>query len=194
MRTYLLLLWLLIAPALAAPVTTFEGGTGNTRTETFTVNGPWRLSWGLEGTALKVFVRHADSSQAVGKPISQALSGSGSMDFSKPGPYYLYIECVGTYKLSVEELGGGASTLPVFTGGTERKGTAVFQAPEGWGYRVTGQGTVLKVTLYDANRSQVQEPVKLVGAGTVERTVGKAGKYFFMIQSAGSYRIELFRK
>lgn len=190
MRCFLLLL--LITSALAAP-RTFEGGTGNTRTETFTVNGPWRLNWELEGTALKVFVHHADTSQAVGKPISQALSGAGSMDFSKAGPYYLHIECVGSYHLSVEEL-GDASTLPVFTGGTERKGTAVFDAPEGWGFRAIGQGTVLKVTLYDANRNPVGQPVKLVGSGTAERYVGKAGKYFFMIQSAGSYRVEVYRK
>lgn len=193
MRCFLLLL--LTTMALAAPVKNFEGGTGNTRTETFTVSGPWRLNWDLQGTALKVFVHHADTSQAVGKPISQALSGSGSMDFAKAGPYYLHIECVGTYHLAVQELGGSASSsLPVFTGGTERKGTAVFEAPEGWGYRATGQGTVLKVTLYDSNRNQVGEPVKLVGSGTSERYVGKAGKYFFMIQSAGGYRVEVFGK
>lgn len=194
MRTLLFLLLLLLQPGLAAPVATFEGGTEVTRTETFTVNGPWRLNWGLEGTALKVFVHHADTSQAVGKPISQAMSGSGSMDFGKAGPYYLEVKSVGHYKLTVEELGGGASTLPVFTGGTERKGTAIFDAPEGWGYRVTGTGTVLEVTLYDANRNEVGEPVQLVGSGTVTRSVGKAGKYFFMIKSAGTYRVEVYKK
>lgn len=183
---------LLTGLALARPVTTFEGGTENTTTQRFQVDGPWKLSWDFKGAALKVQI-YSDAAGPSAKPIAQAGSGKGSMTVEKGGSFWLEIESAGSYKLNVDTLEGSAASLPVFEGGLERKGTSVFNAPAGWKFRYTSTGGVLKITLYDANRNEVGAPAILLGAGTAERSVGKAGQYFFMIQSAGGYKIEVLK-
>lgn len=176
----------------AAPVTSFDGGTENRTTERFQVNGPWKLSWDFQGAALKVQV-YSDAAGPSAKPISQAGSGRGSMTVEKGGTFWLEVKSAGTYRLNVETLEGGAASLPVFEGGMERKGTSVFNAPAGWKFRYSTSGGVLKITLYDAQRNEVGSPAVLLGAGTAERQVGKAGQYFFMIQSTGDYKIEVLK-
>lgn len=188
----LLLALLLAGSACANPVTSFEGGTTSTMTEKFRVDGPWKLSWQFEGTALRVEI-FSDKAGASANPIRQAGSGSGSMDIEKPGTYWLHIKSVGDYHIDIDSREAAAApSLPVFEGNLERKGTSVFTAPAGWGFRYSGQG-VLKVTLYDERRNPVGSPVALLGGGTGERKVGTPGKYFFMIQSTGPYRIEIFK-
>lgn len=185
-----LFFWLaLSAAACCAPVVSFEGGTENRTTERFQVDGPWKLNWDFQGMALKVFI-YSDKAGPTAKPIAQAGSGKGSIDISHPGTYWLEIKSVGSYRLNVDT--ANASALPVFEGNLERKGTPVFDAPSGWGYRWNAQG-VFKATLYDDRRNPVGTPTVQVGGGSGERVVGKAGKYFFMIQSSGPYRIEVFQ-
>lgn len=186
---YLFAIVLLTGIAWATPVTTFEGGTANLTTERFTVNGPWKLSWDFQGTALKVSIL-TDKSAVNAKPIAQAGSGKGSMTIEKGGTFWLQVKAVGNYKLTVETLEGASASLPVFEGGMERKGTSVFTAPEGWRYRFTSSG-VFKATLYDANRNEVGSPGVLIGGGTGEVKVGKAGKYFFLIQATAPYKLEV---
>ncbi|MFN8606285.1 MAG: hypothetical protein U0931_02050 [Vulcanimicrobiota bacterium] len=185
-----LLMLLCLSSALAAqPLASFEGGTERKTTEKFRVNGPWKLVWHFEGAALKVFI-HSDVSAPSAKPISQAGSGDGSLSIEKGGLFWLDIESAGDYRLTVEKQ--SATALPVFEGNLERKGTSVFTAPSGWGFRYSGQG-VLKVTLYDAQRNPVGSPVVLLGGGTGSQMVNKPGQYFFMIQSTGPYRIEIYK-
>lgn len=195
MRVFLIVLLLSSFPCLAE--TRFEGGTGNLTTQKFSVNSAWRLHWDFQGSGLKVWVHHADTSRAVGKPIKQALDGTGSMDFQKPGTYYLKIKSVGDYTLRVEELARDNSTaggsLPVFSGGTERKGTSIFTVPDKWGFRASSEGPVLKVTLYTVDRKQIGSPLVVLG-GSSDRYVGPGGKYFMMIQAAGPYRIETYQR
>lgn len=187
---YLLVVFLLLTSfCWATPVTTFSGGTENSTTDRFVVDGPWKLSWDFQGTALKVFI-HTDGSSINAKPISQAGAGKGSMTIERGGTFWLEVKSVGEYKLTVEQQAKGASTLPVFEGGLERKGTSVFTAPEGWRFRYQSTG-VLKATLYDAKQNQVGQPAILIGGGQAEMKVGKAGQYFFMIQSSGTYKIEV---
>ena len=178
--------------AFAEPVTTFQGTDGRIKTKIFEVDGPWELEWDFQGTGLRVEVYHADTSRAVGNPIRQAGTGKGQMNFQKPGPYYLEIKSVGNYTIDVLE--SSTSELPVYSGGTERKGTPIFTVPEGWGYRWTFEGAAMKLTLFDKNRNQIGNPVSQIGGGSGQRVVGKAGKYFMMIQSSGNYRIELFQQ
>lgn len=186
----ILLLLLALTTALAAqPVTSFHGGTERKTTNRFTVNGPWKLVWHFQGAALKVFI-HSDVSAPSAKPISQAGSGDGSLSIEKGGTFWLDIESAGDYQLSVEKQ--SASALPVFEGNLERKGTSVFTAPKGWGFRYSGEG-VLKATLYDAQRNEVGAPVVLLGGGSGSQMINKPGQYFFMIQSTGPYRIEIFK-
>lgn len=191
MTRYLLAALLLTSLAWATPVTSFEGGTANRTTERFTVDGPWKLSWDFQGTALKVLIL-TDNSAVNAKPISQAGSGKGSLTIEKGGTFWLQVKSVGDYKLTVDKLTSAtpSALLPVFEGGMERKGTSVFTAPEGWRYRYSSNG-VFKATLYDANRNEVGSPVMLVGGGVGEVQVGKAGKYFFMIQATAPYKIEV---
>lgn len=183
---------LLLAPAWAEPQPSFSGSDGRRKTEVFEVDGPWELKWDFQGTALRVEVYHADTSRAVGNPIRQAGTGQGQMSFQKLGPYYLEIKSVGHYQIQVEESVAGDS-FPVYSGGTERKGTPIFSVPEGWGFRWDFKGAALKLTLFDSTRNQVGEPVSVVGGGTGERIIGTPGQYFLMIQSTGQYRVELFK-
>lgn len=177
----------------AAPLKVFEGNTESSKKE-LTVKGPWKLSWNFEGTALRVDILNPDGRPGA-NPIRQAGSGSGSMTVEKGGSFLLDISSAGHYNLQVEELGGSAgSGLPVFEGNLERKGTSVFTAPAGWSYRCSSDGGILKATLYDAQRNPVGEPVTLLGTGSLTRPVGKAGSYFFMIQSTGHYRIEVLSR
>ena len=186
----ILLLLLCLTSALAAqPVASFQGGTERTTTKHFKVSGPWKLIWHFQGTALKVFI-HADVSAPGAKPISQAGPGDGSLSIEKGGTFWLDVESVGIYQLTVENQ--SASALPVFEGNLERKGTSVFTAPSGWGFKYSGQG-VLKATLYDAQRNPVGSPVVLLGGGSGSQMVNKAGQYYFMIQSTGPYRIEIIK-
>jgi hypothetical protein len=185
----LLLCLALTAAAWCEPVTSFEGGTENRTTERFQVNGPWKLSWDFQGMALKVFI-YTDRAGPTAKPIAQAGSGKGSIDIAHPGTYWLEIKSVGTYKMNVET--ADVNALPVFEGNLERKGTPVFTAPKGWGYRWNAQG-VFKATLYDEQRNRVGTPAVGVGGGSGESVIGKPGKYFFMIQSSGPYRIQIFQ-
>lgn len=187
---FLLILLLLTGLASAQ---SFEGDTGNIKTRVFETSGPWKLNWDFQGTGLKVFIYHADTSKAVGEPIRQAGHGQGAISMKKAGKFYLEIRSVGHYKLSVEEGTADAAALPSYSGNTERKGSPVFEAPKKWGFRCSSQGTVLKVTLYDANRKEVGEPIALIGGGTTTRYVGTPGKYFFMFQSVGPYQIELYQ-
>lgn len=188
--TIILTTLLLGSLAWASPVTSFEGGTANQTTEKFTVDGPWKLSWDFQGTALKVFIL-TENSSVNAKPIAQAGSGKGSMTIEKGGIFWLQVKSVGEYKLSVDKMdGANAGSLPVFEGGMERKGTSVFTAPEGWRYRFTSSG-VFKATLYDANRNEVGAPGMLIGGGTGEVKVGKGGKYFFLIQATAPYKLEV---
>lgn len=174
----------------AAPLKTFEGNTENSKKE-LQIKGPWKLSWDFEGTALRVDILSPEG-QPGANPIRQAGSGRGSMTVEKGGSFLLEISSAGHYRLSIEELDGSAgSTLPVFEGNLERKGSSVFTAPTGWSYRCSCSGGVLKATLYDAQRNPVGEPVTLLGGGSVTRKVEKAGSYFFMIQSTGPYKIEV---
>ena len=83
------------------------------------------------------------------------------------------------------------SSLPVFQGEAERKGSAVFMAPPGWRFRYSVSGGSLKILLFDSEKNQVGESAWLKGGGSGERLVGKAGKYSFMIQSRGRYKIEV---
>lgn len=188
MRIVLLLLCLTSA-LMAQPVVSFEGATERKTTERFQVKGPWKLTWHFQGAALKVFI-HADASAPGAKPISQAGSGDGSLSIEKGGTFWLDIESAGNYQISVENQ--NASALPVFEGNLERKGTSVFTAPSGWGFRYSGQG-VLKATLFDAQRNPVGAPVVLLGGGSGTQMIHKAGQYFFMIQSTGPYRIEIIK-
>lgn len=178
----------------AVQAQTFEGGTGKVKTRVFETKGPWKLNWDFQGMGLKVFVYHADTSRAVGEPIRQALDGRGSISMKKAGRFYLEIRSTGDYKISVEEGTASASALPSYSGGTERKGSPVFDAPKGWGFRCSSQGTALKVTLYDANRNQVGKPIALVGTASTKRYVGTPGKYFFMFQAVGPYQVELYKE
>ena len=182
---------LLFNVAWGQKVETFQGGTANTTTDRFQVEGPWKLSWDFEGTALKVYI-HSDTGGATAKPVSQAGSGKGSLSVERGGTFWLEIKSVGNYALRVEET-SRLSELPVFEGGMERKGSATFTAPEGWSFRYSAEGGVFKATLFDANRRQIGEPVVLIGGGSAEKKVGKAGQYFFMIQSAGTYKIEVLK-
>lgn len=193
MKTIKTLLIILLV-SLGSQAQTFQGGTEKTTTRVFETQGPWKLNWDFQGQGLKVFIHHADTSQAVGEPIRQALDGQGSISMKKAGRFYLVIRSVGNYKLTVEQGTADANALPSYSGGTERKGSPVFQAPEGWGFRCSSQGTALKVTLYDANRNQVGNPVALVGTGSVERHIGKPGRYFFMFQAVGPYQVELYKR
>ena len=186
--TLCLLTLLLSTGALAQ---SFEGGTGRVTTETFETTGPWSLNWDFEGTGLRVTIHHADTSRAVGEPIRMAHSGKGSIDMKKAGRFYLHVRSVGDYTISVEQGASEANRLPKYSGGTERKGSPIFSAPRGWRFRGTCKGTVLKVTLFDANRNQIGEPMSLIGSGSVVRKVGTPGKYFFMIKSVGPYELEV---
>ena len=177
------------ASAWGAPIAEFQGATEHRTSDSFRCDGPWRLRWDFEGTALKVHI-HSDASAPGAKPIQQAGSGSGSMSIEKGGTFWLDIQSVGSYRLTVESLQSGAATLPVFEGNLERKGTSVFTAPRGWKFRCTAQG-VFKATLHDSQRNPVGSPVVLMGSGTSERSVGQPGQYFFMIQSTGPYKIEV---
>jgi hypothetical protein len=185
---------LLVALCSTAQAQSFKGGTGTVTTEVFQTTGPWRLKWDFQGSGLKVFVHHADTSKAVGEPIRQALNGSGVITMEKAGRFYLKIISVGDYKLSVIQDEGTVSSLPKYSGNTESKGSPIFDGPQGWGYRVSSQGSVLEVTLFDAERRQVGQPVHLIGGGSVTRKVGTPGKYFFMFKSVGPYEVELFKE
>lgn len=188
MRVILLLLCLTSALA-AQPVASFQGATERKTTDRFYVKGPWKLIWHFQGAALKVFI-HTDVAAPGAKPISQAGSGDGSLSVEKGGTFWLDIESAGSYQISVENQ--SASALPVFEGNLERKGTSVFTAPSGWGFRYSSQG-VLKATLFDAQRNPVGSPVVLLGGGSGTQMIHKAGQYFFMIQSTGPYRIEIIK-
>ena len=86
------------------------------------------------------------------------------------------------------------ASLAVYSGPTETKTTPVISLPEGWGFRWKFEGAAFKLTLFDGQKLQVGSPVTVVGPGSGEKLVGKAGKYFFMIHSSGDYRVELFKK
>lgn len=192
-KSVLFLVFLLVQSSIAEQVTAFSGEGGRTKTQVFEVAGPWELEWDFQGTALRVEIYHADTSRAVGNPIRQAGNGTGRTSFQKPGPYYLEIKSVGSYTIDVNTI-DSAGSLPVYSGGTERKGTPVFTVPEGWGFRWKFEGAAMKLTLFDEKRLQVGAPIAVVGHNEGERIIGKAGKYFMMIQSSGNYRIELFKK
>ncbi|MBX3167904.1 MAG: hypothetical protein KF760_10855 [Candidatus Eremiobacteraeota bacterium] len=186
-----ILLWLfcLTSALPAQPVASFQGATERKTTERFQVEGPWKLVWRFQGTALKVFI-HTDLSAPSAKPISQAGSGDGSLSIEQGGTFWLDIKSIGNYQISVENQ--SSSALPVFEGNLERKGTSVFSAPAGWGFKYSGQG-VLKATLFDEQRNPVGTPAVLLGGGSGTQMIHKAGRYFFMIQSTGPYRIEIIQ-
>jgi hypothetical protein len=195
MRILILLILLSLCCVVSADtITTFEGADGRTKTKVFEVTGPWDLEWDFTGEALRVEIIHADTSRHVGNPIRQLGTGKGSARFQKPGPYYLEIKSLGDYRLKVTQSSQAASDLPSYSGGTERKGTPIISAPEGWGYRWSFEGTAFKLGLYDKNRRLVGQEVKCVGGGNGERSIGTPGQYFFMIQSVGNYKLELFKR
>lgn len=187
----LMFLLLLIGLAVAKPVTSFQGGTEDKVTDRFRVDGPWKLTWDFQGTALQVLI-YSDAAGPSAKPVSQAGSGKGSMTVERGGTFWMEIKSVGSYTLRVDTTDAGSSSLPTFEGGMERKGTSVFAAPAGWKFRYSADG-VFKATLFDAQRNQVGEPAVILGSGSSERVVGKAGQYFFMIQSTGNYKIEVLK-
>lgn len=188
------LVGLCLQSSLAEKLASFSGHDGREKTRTFQVEGPWELEWDFQGTALKVEIYHADNSKAVGNPIRQSGDGKGQASFQKPGAYFLEIKSVGDYTISVNSVDSLTGSLPVYSGGTERKGTPMITLPEGWGFRWKFEGAAFKLTLFDEQKLQVGSPVTVVGSGKGERVVDKAGKYFFMIQSSGNYRLELFQK
>ncbi len=90
------------ARAVEAEVASFSG-TGTQSTRPFRVSSGWEIRWEAQGDLFQIFLRN-ESGEPVGVPANQQGAGSGSSYQARGGSYYLEMNALGPWTVTVVDL------------------------------------------------------------------------------------------
>lgn len=101
MKMFALLLALIVSDAAQADqiLQSFDGRDAHT-TRPFTVEGPWEIQWDASGDIFQIFLFSANGDM-LGLPANQTGAGSGSAYQPRGGQFYLQINAVGAWSVTV---------------------------------------------------------------------------------------------
>ena len=80
-------------------IATFSG-SGIKNTRPFKVSGPWEIQWNAQGDIFQLYL-HSSSGKMMDITASQIGPGEGSSYQAQPGKYYLKVNAVGDWSISI---------------------------------------------------------------------------------------------
>jgi len=80
-------------------IATFSG-SGGKNTRPFVSNGAWEIQWDAKGDIFQLYLYTA-SGDMIGVPANQQGSGKGSSYQPKAGKYYLQVNAIGNWSISI---------------------------------------------------------------------------------------------
>jgi hypothetical protein len=82
-----------------AVIAVFDGNGGKT-TRPFKTAGPWEIKWDAKGDLFQLYL-YSKTGEILGVPANQLGSGKGDSYQAKAGEYYLQVNALGTWKITI---------------------------------------------------------------------------------------------
>ena len=182
-------------------VKTFTG-SGGKNTRPFTVKDGWEIQWDAKGDIFQLYLYKA-TGDMIGVPANQQRSGKGSSYQAKGGQYYLQVNAIGNWAITVVQTGGQSSSIEknkkpktsssviATFAGSGGKNTRPFICNGAWEIQWDAMGDIFQLYLYTANGDMVGVPANQQGSGKGSSFQPKAGKYYLQVNAIGNWGIKI---
>lgn len=175
------------------PVVQRYQGNGALNTRPFTVTQGWEVRWDAVGDVFQLY-RYDAAGNLIDVAANQQGPGTGASYFPEPGTYYLQVNALGAWTVSVVHI-PNVPTLISSTGtiyrGNGARNTRPFSAVGPWEIQWYASGDVFQVYLYDGNGSLVDVAANQLGAGSGASYQPRAGTYYLQVNALGTWTVRI---
>jgi hypothetical protein len=193
----LTLLTLAVGAAHADSIIVELSGSGGKNTRPFTSPGAWEIQWDARGAIFQLYV-YSVSGDLVGVAANQQGSGKGTSYQPKSGTYYLQVNAIGPWNLTVKRVSSvsGPSTpnpggVIVKLSGSGAKNTRPFAAPGPWEIQWDARGDIFQIYVYGKSGNLIGVAANQMGSGKGNSYQPRGGEYYLQVNAIGAWALEV---
>lgn len=170
-------------------------GSGIQNTRPFTVSGPWEVSWDARGDLFQLYI-HDEVGNLVGVAANQMGVGDGSSYQPTAGIYYLQVNAIGSWTVTISQVSdaastGGADGGTIHLSGSGAQNTRPFTRSGPWEIQWRAEGDLFQLFLHDENGSLEGVPSNQMGAGTGSSYQPRGGTYYLQVNALGNWEMDI---
>src|SRR5690606_28375689 len=144
---HLLVLAMVACMAFGQQTIAEYSGNGLSNTRPFTVQNDWEIQWSVSGDIFQVYIYDV-AGDLVGVAANQSGAGEGTSFNARGGTYYLQVNAIGAWTVSVVQLQAGAGSqvsVPVTIEGDGMQNSRPFHVTGPWEIQWTANGDIFQV-------------------------------------------------
>ena len=166
-------------------------GNGARSTQPFAVPNGWEVQWNSQGDIFQVYL-YTSQGELVNVVANQDKAGQGSSYIAKGGNYYLQVNALGSWTITVVKSSGGQSTSgTVDFSGTGARTTRPFTMRGPWTVYWNAKGDIFQIYLYSGNGDLVDVSANQMQAGEGSSYVARGGTFYLEVNALGIWVIRV---